>query len=195
MANGNITFEQKAVIWAAAVVTFLMMLSALIISIIYYSQINAIPTKPILDYSTLTSAVNTNIGYIYNLVVTSTLLLIFNVLAASVITWILGQKTFDFLTERVRIKQVRSGEILQLKSTFNILLLNKTIKNDVLRPGTYKGTHFYDLGDQLLWSNGNGSIPCGTDLWFTPKKKAGDTYTRIGVCADSGMDEYQINLV
>jgi len=83
--------------------------------------------------------------------------------------------------------------IEQLKSTFKVLL--NEAKTDVKRPGIYVGTHFYDLGDELMWSNGNNGDPCGTDVFFLPPKKAGDTYTLIGVCPISGMDEYRIILV
>lgn len=76
-----------------------------------------------------------------------------------------------------------------------IKLVNECDNVKITRPGTYRGTHFYDLQpeNELMWATAKNGGPCGTDCWFIVQKKEGDTYKRGGVC-DGGMDWYIIYL-
>lgn len=62
------------------------------------------------------------------------------------------------------------------------------------RPGVYRGNHFFDLGETLLWRSGDKGEECGETMWFTPAKKPGDRAERSGRCP-SGLDWYTITLV
>jgi hypothetical protein len=62
------------------------------------------------------------------------------------------------------------------------------------RPGRYRGNHFYDLGDELLWRSGDKGEECGETRWLMATKKLGDKAERGGRCP-SGLDWYTVTLV
>jgi hypothetical protein len=61
-------------------------------------------TARIKIYTDLTTAINTNTTYIYNLIVTQTLIPILNVFLLSIITWLLAQTGKEFFVKRYEYK-------------------------------------------------------------------------------------------
>jgi hypothetical protein len=80
-----------------------------------------------------------------------------------------------------------------------LLLIVKDLIKDkiqlVSRPGTYYGMHLFDSDGQILWGNKDNGEPCGASIWFAIKKKEGDYYKVIGLCEETGMEKYRIDLV
>ena len=73
-------------------------------------------------------------------------------------------------------------------------LTDEALTTALTRPGVYKGNHYFDLGDSLLWRSGDQGEECGEPKWFYPAKKPGDKAERSGQCP-SGLDWYTITLV
>jgi len=74
--------------------------------LIYYGQNPPNPSMAtdVTNYSTLTSAINNNTGYIYNMIVIDTLLPIFNALLTAVIAFIFIHNTSIVLREHLAAK-------------------------------------------------------------------------------------------
>lgn len=73
-------------------------------------------------------------------------------------------------------------------------ITDAALTSELSRPGTYRGNHFFDLGDSYLWRSGDKGEECGETKWFTPSKKPGDKAERSGECP-SGLYWYTIKLV
>ena len=48
------------------------------------------------------------------------------------------------------------------------------------------------LGDEFMWANAKDGTRSGTDKWYFPNKKTDNSYKKLGVRDNSGMNNYKI---